>query len=376
MFIMKKISFFLTVLILFSCSSGSDDSGDNGNEPPVSFDREAMLTNWAENIIVPAYSSFINSLSGLEQSAISFADTPSESSLQELRDSWLEAYKMWQHVSMFDIGKAEEIRLRDYLNIYPLNVNAVNENIVTGNYDLSLLSKIDEQGFPALDYLLNGLGATDTETLEFFTIDTNADNYKKYLTDVVDRMVALSAEVLDDWNSGYITTFVSNSGTTSGSAVNKLVNDYVKYFEKSLRSGKIGIPAGAFSGTSAPEKVEAYYKEDISKELFFEAFNASKNFFEGKHFNSNQKGESLKSYLDFLNTIKDGEDLSALILNGFDFAEERADELSVDFANQVETDNPKMLATFDALQEMVVLFKVDMMQAMNISVDFVDADGD
>ena len=35
-----------------------------------------------------------------------------------------------------------------------------------------------------------------------------------------------------------------------------------------------------------------------------------------------------------------------------------------------------MTETFDALQMAVVLLKVDMLQAINISVDYVDADGD
>jgi len=35
-----------------------------------------------------------------------------------------------------------------------------------------------------------------------------------------------------------------------------------------------------------------------------------------------------------------------------------------------------MLSTYDGLQKNVVLLKVDMLQALNINVDFVDADGD
>ena len=36
----------------------------------------------------------------------------------------------------------------------------------------------------------------------------------------------------------------------------------------------------------------------------------------------------------------------------------------------------RMLELYDELQRGVVLAKVDMMQAMNIKVDYVDADGD
>ena len=35
-----------------------------------------------------------------------------------------------------------------------------------------------------------------------------------------------------------------------------------------------------------------------------------------------------------------------------------------------------MLITYDVIQVAVVLLKVDMLQALNINVDYIDADGD
>jgi hypothetical protein len=35
-----------------------------------------------------------------------------------------------------------------------------------------------------------------------------------------------------------------------------------------------------------------------------------------------------------------------------------------------------MLASFDAMQELVFLTKVEMMQALKITVDYIDSDGD
>ena len=36
----------------------------------------------------------------------------------------------------------------------------------------------------------------------------------------------------------------------------------------------------------------------------------------------------------------------------------------------------KLLTTYDDIQKAVVLLKVDMLQILNINVDYVDADGD
>ena len=107
-----------------------------------------------------------------------------------------------------------------------------------------------------------------------------------------------------------------------------------------------------------------------------EAINASVNFFNGKNFNGNSNGASFKTYLDYLNTIKNGENLSALINDQFTIATNKANELNVNFVEQVETDNSKMLASYDELQRLVVLMKVDMVQAFDVTIDYVDADGD
>ena len=51
-------------------------------------------------------------------------------------------------------------------------------------------------------------------------------------------------------------------------------------------------------------------------------------------------------------------------------------DLDDDFVNQIETNNTKLLQTYDAIQEIVVLLKVDMLQLLSVTVDYIDADGD
>ena len=100
------------------------------------------------------------------------------------------------------------------------------------------------------------------------------------------------------------------------------------------------------------------------------------NFFIGKHFNSPQTGSSYKLYLETLNAVKNGEDLDILIDNQFDAIRNQANALNPNFVEQIQADNNVMLAAFDELQKNVVLQKVDMMQALSVSVDYVDSDGD
>ena len=357
------------VLVVWSCSDDNDDpAGNNDN-----FDRGAMLTNWADNIILPSYQAYVADLEDLATSAGAFSNETTFENLEALRVSWLEAYTSWQSVSMFEIGKAEELTLRDFTNIFPTSATKIEANIESGQYNLELPSTRDQQGFPALDYLLNGIGSNDADIV---TVYQNDPAYRDYLQALVTRLNTLGTMVLEDWQNDYRDEFVENNGSEASSSVNKLANDYLFYYEKALRAGKIGIPAGVFSNTSLSDRVEALYKRDVSKRLFETALDATIDFFNGVHFDGTGQGESLNTYLVFLNTIQEGENLSNLINNQFDAAKSAGSNLGNDFFAEVETNNQAMLAAYDELQANVVLLKVDMFQALNIKVDFVDADGD
>lgn len=315
-------------------------------------------------------------MTALKNATTAFTATVNSANLEILRAAWIQAHTSWQSVAMFEIGKAEELAYRDFMNIFPVNVTDIESNITGGTYDLTTVSKQDEQGLGALDYLLNGLGTTDTEILTFYTTNTNSAGYSKYLEDVVNRIEILTNDVLSDWTNDYRDTFVNNDESSVTSSLDKIANDFILHYEKYLRAGKIGIPAGVFSTKTFENKVEAVYKGDMSKTLFNANLTAMQDFFNGKHFNSNIRGESFRTYLDFLNTIKEGEDLSQIINKQFNVARSTGENLSENLSQQVKNNNNLMLNTYDELQKNVVHIKVDMLQAFNVKVDFVDADGD
>jgi len=370
---MRRFWILIVVLTLtvVACTSSDDSSGTTD-----AFDRKVMLENIADNIIVPAYQNFETDMTAFRTAASDFTNTADEANLVALREAWSTAYISWQSVSMFEIGKAEELSFRDFMNVYPISTSSIEVNISSGNYDFGSVSLQDEQGFGAVDYMINGLSSSDTEIINFYTDLTNGGNYTSYLTDLVERMSQLTAQVVADWTGGFRDTFVDNNGSSATSSIDKLVNDFIFHYEKHLRAGKIGIPAGVFSNNPLEDRVEAFYIGSFSKNLFNANLNALQDFFNGKHFNSNTRGESLRSYLDFLNTIKEGEDLNKLINNQFDSVRITAANLNDDFSVQVRSNNDLMLNTYDELQKNVVFLKVDMLQAISVNVDFVDADGD
>lgn len=372
---MKKILFLFSFIsiVVVACSS-SEDSNDS---PATSYDKTALLTNWADNIIIPSFENYQTKVNVLSASVATFNGSPSEINLATLRTSWLEAYKAFQSVSMYNIGKAEEITFKESANTYPANATQIDINISTGNYNLSQNLQFDRQGFPGLDYLINGLATTDSGITAFYTTDALASNRKTYLTAVTTRLKSQADAIVNDWKSAYRNTFVSNNGNSVSSSLNKMTNNFVKNLEKDIRTGKLGIPAGLFSnGTKYPEKTEAYYKSDVSRELLTIAIKAEQDFFNGKNFNNSTTGESLKSYLDYLNAVRSGQKLSDIINNQFTATYTSINLLNNSISQQINSDNSKVIAAYNVLQQNVVYIKLDMMQALNISIDYVDGDGD
>ena len=203
----------------------------------------------------------------------------------------------------------------------------------------------------------------------------------KYLKVVLNELNNNTDLVLDDWNT-YRNTFVNSIENTATSAFNMLTNDFVYYFEKGLRTNKIGIPSGVFSNNPLSNKVEAYYSskngiEDISRDLIENALNAVDLVFQGKSSNQSPVGPSFKTYLDFIkaNNVS-ADDIGSIVVNKIQTANQKILDLNKNFINQVENDNGKMLAAFDALQTIVVNLKTDMLSLFNVAVDYTDADGD
>lgn len=358
-------------LLLFSCTTKEEKSTKND-----SFDRAAMLENWADNIIIPSLESFRIQTEELHQKTLGFLEAPSPTTLAELRLSFRESYGSYQQVALFRTGMAETINYHRFLNTYPADLTGIKTSIEEHQYNFELPSSADQQGFPALDYLLYGLAETDQDLITFYTSADQAESYKEYLQGITERIHQLTTVVLADWKNTFRDDFVSNTSSSSTGAVDRFTNDFIMYFETHLRSGKIGIPAGAFTGDPVPENVEGRFARDLSLELYLKALGAVKDFFNGKHVGMDQSGPSYRQYLDYLNSIKKSEDLSNLINSGFQAARQQAASLDPDFGKQLADDDTALLQVFDELQKLVVLLKVDMMQAFSISVDYVDSDGD
>jgi hypothetical protein len=372
-----KYYVILLTVFIFSCSENNNESSSYSD----SYDRQELLENIVYNIIIPAHENHMQNLNELQTQISNFMSETNQSNLESVRSSFVDSYMAWQHIEMFDIGYAEEIMYRRKMNIYPTNTDRVEINIQNQNIDFnSNPNQYAAQGYPAIDYMIYGLADSDEEILNKYTNDVTNETYIFYLDALINDMVSSSGSVIDYWATNG-SNFISSSANTASSSLNMLVNDFVYYYEKGFRANKIGIPAGRWSSIN-PQNVEAYYKQDISKDLAKEALFACKNFFMGNHFGSSDvSGEGLYDYLAYLDdtNYSDSEMFVGLgddIIQAFDNSMEKLELLNDNFVIQINTDHIKMLSAFDAIQVGVVRLKTNMMSILGISVDYFDADGD
>ena len=364
-----------TTITELTASATNDNSNATTQTAVVSpFDHEQMLTNWADNIIIPSILNFENSLLKLKSSASIFVSGPSNENLALLKEEWLNSFLKWQHLEMFDVGLAEEIYFKNRINLYPANVNRIENNISNQNYDLNASSNFSSQGFNGLDYLLFGIGQNEEEIILKYTSEDS--KYGKYILDIIDTMIELTTQVKDSWDNEFREEFIKSIDNTSTSSINKVINDFIFYFEKGYRTNKIGIPAGRWSDAPLPDRIEAYYGKKYSKILILEATDAIDNFFNGIFSNDiTSSGSSIINYLSYMESDQDDK-LAEKINEQLKKIKTKLTGLNTDFSEQINQDNLEMLITFDIIQENVVFLKVDLLQKLNINIDYVDADGD
>lgn len=340
------------------------------------FDRTALLKHIGEDIILPSYRQWKGDVAKLDVSITAFVKTPTITTLKAARTALRTAYLSWQTCSFFEFGPADKAILRGLVNTYPVQSENIESNIKKQVYDLTTVGNISSIGFPALDYLLNGIAKSDEAIINLYReTDKAKSNHKRYLTDVVALLKTKATEVQQAWESAqgdYLKTFVSSIGTEVGSPLGLLINAYIQHYERFTRDGKIGIPLGIRSaGIPRPITAEAYYG-GYSIALATQNLKALQTLYLGttKANSSNTLG------LDDLLVSLGKTELNKKITAQFTAILERAATLKDPLIQQIQTDSESVKALYVELQKLLVLVKVDMASAIGIIITYQDNDGD
>ena len=367
------IAFFCFSFIAFSC--GNDDDGDSTGD---NFDRTAYLRHTGEQIILPIYQHLSTEVDELKTAADNFADQATVANLTNLKNSFVDAYTAWQKASPFEFGPAEDQLLRVNLNTFPTDAGKIGDNISNSIFVLTSANQLDAKGFPALDYILYGMGTDDNDLVQLFTTDGLAVNRQAYLKAVVQDIKDRVDDTYLGWQKlggNYIEEFVGANGTDVGSSLGSLVNQ-LNFDYELLKNAKLAIPLGIKTlGVAIPENVEAYYS-GISIDLLKTHFECIRDIYRGVGHDGTD-GVGLDDYLNAVDAAHGSGTLDEAIETQIASIWDQMNALPNQPLSDLIINQPQPVDnTHTEVQKLVVLLKTDLPSALGVLITYQDNDGD
>lgn len=354
-------TFLLLLGVLVACD-------DDQTEETEQFNRSVMLENMATELIVPNFIQLQASVDQLHAATRTFTENTNEANLLALREAWVAAVTDFQHCSAFGFGPASLPLgpFADVIGVFPVDEQEVEQNIGDPAFNLAASFRRDVRGFYTVEYLIYGNDTPETAMVNNFDADRKA-----YLQLIVGELKTITDNIVTEWNSSYLDEFTTNDGTSAGSPVSELYNEFVKDYEN-LKNFKVELPAGLTAGQEGadPTLVEAYYS-GISRSLIVEQFESSKNIWFGR----TRNGQDIIGFEEYLNSVVGGPDLvetSKEAINDIDAAIAAIPQTRL--SEQVE--HPSLVTLRNELQDNTANFKSSMSSLLGISITFNSGDGD
>lgn len=376
---MKKIGFIaftaLAIAVIgYSCSKSSGNDNNPGGSSG-GFDKTAMLTNYADTIIIPAYTAMQQQLTALQTASDAFITAPSITTQASLKTAYESAYLQYERIAAFQFGPAETALLDVFVNFsggldynfntagtltgFSIDSVTIENNISSGTYDLTAMvrSSFYAQGFPALNYLYFGPNAITK-------FGTNTTKRNKYVNDVLLRLKTLVSKVASDW-SAYRTQFIGNTQTNVGSPIGNIVNQFAYQLDL-LKGPRIGWPFGKQSNNIVfASKCEAYFS-GTSLALAIENLASLKKTYTGG------SGRGIDDYLVSLNKATLNND----VLAQFDLAILKLNAIPNPLSASFTNNAPAVDAAYKEIQKLLTLLKTDVASATAVQITYMDNDGD
>lgn len=340
-------------------------------EPVESFDKQGLLQNYADNLILPQYAEFSNALDSLIESYNTFKNTGNSANFIKVKQQFQVAYLKYQYISIFEFGPAEQELVRNNFNVFPTDSVQIKSNINSGTYDLQSASNLDAKGFPALDYLFYDLNKTEAQVISSFNASTNK---KQYVSDLLTEMRNKTSIIINTWNTSYKNQFTNSLSTDIGSSIGYLVNQ-LNYELDYLKNSKIGIPLGKKSlDIAIPEKCELFYsKQSVANALA--TLKSIENAYLGRG-NNGIDGKGFDDYLDHLNASYGSTTLNSAIKSQFSITQTKLSAIAGSIDSEVIANPNSVNAAYNELVKLLVLLKTDLPSNLGVVITYQDGDGD
>ncbi|PIB36642.1 hypothetical protein BFP72_15155 [Reichenbachiella sp. 5M10] len=351
--------------ILFVCLTASLLIACETNNSP-SFDRQPMLIQMADQIILPGYEDFLATASLLDTQVDAFAKNPTNETLAACQAAWKKAALSWKNTESFNIGPVRTRSLSSKIHYYPTPASFIETAVsnYSGSDDYIQTLGSNRKGLAAIEFLL--FSSDEHETLSQFSDEKRMAILSLYTSD----LVTIATRILNEWET-YRADFIALSGSGTSSSASLLANQLLESLSN-LNIKKLGNPMGLTDVSSSvnPDLVESPYAQESLEWIKVNLLSIAQTFNGGE-------GTGYDDYLDALAIDFDqNTTLSARINQQIQVCLEAANAINQPLQTAVVNDPLAVEALLAETQSLLSLMHTDMMSNIGLTVTPSDNDGD
>ncbi|MEQ9495779.1 MAG: imelysin family protein [Deltaproteobacteria bacterium] len=222
----------LIVLLLAGCSDPVTQS---------TVDREALVLELADAVIIPSYDDLAAEASDLERATSTLCETRTSTALDAARAAWKDVRRPWRIAEAYELGPVRDLRIKNAVEFLPLREDDLLE-VLNGDapIDATYISGLGvaARGLPVLEYLLwEGDVAAALG-------DTAPSRRCLYIDALAADLVTQSNRLADAWKGeGYRMEFAAEGSM----AVDDLVNSVIEVLQL-LEGERLALPLGRRDG--------------------------------------------------------------------------------------------------------------------------------
>ena len=376
----------MTGTMLSACGGGGggDKAAESPTQPKTSTPTTSTieqefslwLTDLGNNVILPDYKMLAEKAQALSTASNSFCqlDTPMQTDLVSLRNSWRDANLSWQKIQWVKIGPILDHHRNLRMQQWPEGVKYISRDIANLLAEQTLVdadyvakSSVSGQGIPALEYLLFPQSTQDT------LINLSSDNNQAKRCEIVmaisENIFNISTDVYQAWQSSggnYIHTMTTGTGEFTGpvDVVEEIVTILLEQLEK-VKDDKMLIPLADADDLALTE----FYLSDQSLASIKVNIRSFKDIYsagDGHGFD-----DILVGFLKQQNIANDMTDKVNTAITAVEVLSGDYSVLLKDDEGRVNIEN-----TIQMLRELRNVISVDFVQATDINIGFNSNDGD
>ena len=263
-------------------SDSSSGDSDTGAETSDSSATALMLTDIANNVMVPAYQDLsaktasLAAASGVQSYCDALGDANEATALESVKTLWSAASDSYAKTEVHSVGPADidgafRYRVSSYASA-PLDKCGLDNSVTNQNEaDFDLANRpASQRGLGAVEYLLfntdldhNCSSNTAPAGWNELSEASRKSQRCEYAVELASDIDAAADGIVDNWSadgSNYLAEFTSEG--SAGEKLQELTDAIIVHMDKEAKDKKVGIPTGVkeeCTSFSCPDKIERPY---------------------------------------------------------------------------------------------------------------------